>query len=125
MMNRRGWIVIVALFSFFFLTQRGRGQHRHPPQDVAIHEQFYKTWMMPNAPHVSCCDLGDCYPTEARFENGSWYARRREDGAWLKVPAEKVEQNRDNPDGRNHLCAPRPERAITSEVYCFTAGTGI
>lgn len=98
----------------------------HPPQDMELHEKFYSTWMMPDRPEVSCCGKGDCYPTEAHMENGHWVAKRREDGAWIKIPDAKVEHNRDNPDGRNHICAPVPyvaERSGT-EVYCFTPGGG-
>lgn len=86
---------------------------------------FYNTWMMPDAPNVSCCHETDCYPTEARSDAQGWLARRREDGKWLRVPAGKVEMQRDNPDGRNHLCAPPPGRAYSVEVFCFIAGSGI
>src|SRR5689334_17038881 len=83
-------IVIPAHLSF-------AEEHRHPQQDQEIHEKFYSTWMRPDMPHASCCDNRDCYPTAARFRNGHWEARRREDGAWLVVPDSKVEKVRDNP----------------------------
>jgi hypothetical protein len=67
---------------------------------------------MPDNPSVSCCNDADCYPTEMKYVDGSIYAKRREDGKYIAVPAEKVERNRDNPDGRNHLCA--PHRAPTT-----------
>lgn len=99
--------------------------HHHPPQDVELHEKFYSNWMMPDNPNRSCCNKQDCYPTEARFRNGQWQARRREDGAWLSVPASKVELNRDSPDGRNHMCAPPPGRTYGGDgVFCFIAGGG-
>lgn len=99
-------------------------EHRHPPQDVPLHEQFYAGWMMPDHPNKSCCNKADCYPTEARFMSGQWMAKRREDGRWLSVPANKVERNRDNPDGRNHLCAPPPNTAQGDVVFCFALGGG-
>src|SRR5437879_5725464 len=74
----------------------------------ALHEKFYAQWHMPDNPSVSCCNEADCYPTEIKYVDGNIYARRREDGKYISVPAEKVEHNRDNPDGRNHLCAPPP-----------------
>jgi hypothetical protein len=80
----------------------------HPPQDQLLHEQFYSKWHMPDNPTVSCCNEADCYPTEIKYIDGDIYAKRREDGKYISVPAEKVERNRDNPDGRNHLCAPPP-----------------
>ena len=124
MINRRCIVVLIAA-ALAFVAVRASAQHHHPPQDVAIHERFYRTWKMPDNPSVSCCDNRDCYPTEAKIIDGTWFARRREDGVWLRVPPEKVEQNRDNPDGRNHLCAPPPDRVSMVEVFCFTVGSGI
>ena len=43
-------------------------EHRHPPQDEAIHEKFYSTWFMPDNPARSCCNKADCYPTEVKIE---------------------------------------------------------
>lgn len=73
-------------------------------------------------PNSSCCNKMDCYPTEARFRGGKWYALRREDHRWIVVPPAKIELNRDSPDGRNHLCAPPP--AIGDVPFCFIAGSG-
>jgi hypothetical protein len=105
----------------------GAQEHKHPPEHVQLHDRFYRTWMRPDMPHVSCCSDKDCYPTKARFVNGHWQALRREDGVWLDVPDEKVERNRDNPDGQAHLCAPPPESAMLYKngVICFSAGAGI
>ncbi len=118
-------IVVLMFAGLLFGAVRASAQHRHPPQDEPIHEKFYSTWMRPDNPNLSCCSQHDCYPTEARNEGGVWFAKRREDGKWLRVPPEKVEKNRDNPDGRSHLCAPRPERAYSADIFCFTAGSGI
>jgi hypothetical protein len=104
--------------------QSQAGLHRHPPQDQLLHERFYSTWHMPDKPHVSCCNQSDCYPTEIKYVDGGIYARRREDGKYIPVPPEKVERNRDNPDGRNHLCAPPPAVSSPSDtVYCFALGS--
>ena len=106
----------------FLASLRPAFSHDHPPQDAEIHRKFYNTWEMPDRPGVSCCHDRDCYPTEARKIGGRWEAKRREDGQWLVVPPEKIEQNRDNPDGRHHLCAPPPARGAV--VYCFMVGGG-
>jgi hypothetical protein len=99
--------------------------HAHPPEDEALHEKFYSSWMMPDNPARSCCNKADCYPTEARFHHGHWQARRREDGKWLFVPEAKIEQRRDSPDGRNHLCAPPPSASYPPDtVFCFSLGSG-
>lgn len=101
-------------------------EHNHPPQDVPLHEKFYSTWYMPDEPTKSCCNKADCYPTLARYNAGHWWAQRREDGKWLKVPWVKVERNRDNPDGQSHICAPPPTATAypPDTVFCFSLGGG-
>lgn len=132
-----GWMAVYDRRNFFLpyllsfgavcialgvLIYPAASQHQHPPQDRAIHEKFYSTWMRPDNPNISCCNEKDCYPTEARKTADGWLARRREDGVWLSVPDNRIERNRDNPDGRNHLCAPPPIAGDT--VYCFSVGGG-
>lgn len=120
---------VIAAVLFLFAPAGAQELHRqHPPQDMPLHEKFYSTWHMPDQPTKSCCNKADCYPTEITYRDGAIYARRREDGKWLRIPAAKVERNRDNPDGRNHLCAPPPEivnRGYAEPVFCFALGTGI
>lgn len=108
-------------------TSHERGQsaaeRHHPPQDMALHEKFYSTWHMPDNPALSCCNDADCYPTDIKYVDGKIYAKRREDGKYILIPPQKVEHNRDNPDGRNHLCAPPPGLSNSSDaVYCFALG---
>lgn len=115
----------LTLLLFFWLTFGAWGQeHRHPPQDVPIHEKFYATWYMPDNPTKSCCNKQDCYPTAIKYVGTTLMANRREDGAWIVVPSHKIERNRDNPDGRNHICAPPPNHPDAGKVYCFSLGTG-
>ena len=120
------WCCLCLLTSGSLRAQQaGEDQvaRHHPPQDMALHEKFYSTWRMPDNPSASCCNNADCYPTEIQYVDGNIYAKRREDGKFILVPAEKVERNRDNPDGRNHLCAPPPNFSHTSEtVFCFALG---
>lgn len=99
-------------------------EHKHPVQDIPLHEKFYKNWMRPDAPEMSCCNLHDCYPTIIKYVDGKLYAQRREDKKWLYVAPNKIEMHRDNPDGRSHMCAPPPGGYYTDMVFCFTLGTG-
>lgn len=101
-----------------FAALSAAAQHRHPPQDQALHERFYSTWYMPDNPNVSCCNSADCYPTDIKYIGGDIYARRREDGKYILVPRQKVERNRDNPDGRNHPCAPPPQSSQGTGHLC-------
>lgn len=113
--------LVFFLFIVWVLLSTAIAQsHHHPPQDAGIHDAFYSNWMRPDQPSVSCCNKIDCYPTEARYRDGKWFARRREDGKWLFVPPAKIEQNRDSPDGRNHLCA----SAWNDTPICFVSGGG-
>jgi hypothetical protein len=114
-----------ALTQEALAQQAGQGQveRHHPAQDQRLHERFYSTWHMPDNPSLSCCNDADCYPTDIKYMNGRIYAKRREDGKYILVPPEKVERNRDNPDGRNHLCAPPPDASHASDtVFCFALG---
>src|SRR4051812_19826941 len=118
-------VTVVGLLIVYTALDRATAQHNHPQQDVQLHEKFYSTWFMPDVPTKSCCNLADCYPTQARFVNGQWHALRREDGEWLPIPWTKVEMNRDNPDGQNHVCAPAPRAAYPpNTVFCFSLGGG-
>jgi hypothetical protein len=117
---------LLCLLATAAQAQDGQGHaglSQHPPQDQLLHEKFYSTWHMPDHPSVSCCNDADCYPTEIRYIDGNIYAKRREDGKYISIPPEKVERNRDNPDGRNHLCAPPPNLLRSSDtVFCFALG---
>jgi hypothetical protein len=100
-------------------------ERHHPPEHMQLHEKFYSTWYMPDEPTRSCCNRADCYPTQVKFHEGQWWAMRREDGKYIPIPWKKVEVNRNNPDGRNHLCAPPPSpHHPPNAVYCFALGGG-
>ena len=125
------WICLYGLFAVPGQAQetgreasQGQGAMRHhPPQDQSLHERFYSKWHMPDNPVVSCCNEADCYPTEIKYIHGEIYAKRREDGKYIAIPPQKVERNRDNPDGLNHLCAPPPSALRqTDTVFCFALG---
>jgi len=116
---------IIGLVAALFITV-AQAQHFHPPQDEPLHEKFYRGWYMPDDPTKSCCNKADCYPTEVRIEGDAIFARRREDGRFIRIPPQKVERHRDNPDGRNHLCAPPPLSIYPNDtVFCFSLGAGI
>ncbi len=97
----------------------------HPHRDQAIHELFYNTWMMPDNPAISCCHQQDCAPAETYWLNGHWMARKVTDtGDFTPIPEQKVEQGRDSPDGRSHLCGSRSFPSGDFNVYCFIPGSG-
>lgn len=120
------WTCLYCLLAMPVLAQegvQGEAERHHPPQDQLLHEKFYSTWRMPDNPTLSCCNKADCYPTDIKYVGGRLYAKRREDGKYIPIPPQKVERNKDNPDGRNHLCAPPPNGSNSSDVvFCFALG---
>jgi hypothetical protein len=124
--------LVIGLLGALFLCQRCSAQemempHAHRPQDLALHNQFYKNWMMPDNRSVSCCHAQDCEPAESKFENGHWLARKvsESDKDFTPVPDGKIEHDRDSPDGRSHICGRHygfNEGGLT--VFCFIPGSG-
>ena len=46
-------------------------------------------------------------------------------GDLLDALTHRLERNRDNPDGRSHLCAPPPGSSYADDtVFCFSLGGG-
>lgn len=95
----------------------------HRPQDMAIHERFYETWMQPDNPNISCCHKRDCQPAATKFEFGHWWARWEGMKDWQPIPNHKIEEQRDSPDGRSHMCGQR-DGFGGFNVFCFIKGAG-
>ena len=114
------WLKIIATVVIFWSPLlRAQEIHHHEGQTAEV-DRFYSTWMQPDYPTQSCCNKTDCYsPDKTEFKNGQWWFEHRETGRMFPVPAHKIEQNRDSPDGRNHVCA-NPQ----GYVYCFKIGGG-
>lgn len=103
-------------------------EHKHPAQDADIHHKFYSTWQMPDNRNVSCCHDEDCFPSQSKFSDGSWYARKSDDDEWIKIPKNKIEQDRDSPDGRSHLCGRKYTFMGAGQnftVFCFLPAAGM
>lgn len=59
----------VALLAPSIAYAQGFLHRHHPPQDIPIHERFYRGWFMPDDPAKSCCNAADCYPTVIEYRN--------------------------------------------------------
>lgn len=90
-----------------------------------VHD-IYTNWKMPGT-NTSCCGEYDCYPTQAVFKDGAWWALRREDQKWLRVPESSI-INETPADGKAHLCAPPPAKDNAGrtmedidliDIWCF------
>lgn len=115
----------VALALFFIASPAFAQDHSgHRAQDVETHIRFYNSWMMPDNRGVSCCHDKDCRPAEVRNINGRLHARQEGDeGDFTLIPPAKIEQDRDSPDGRNHLCGSRYGfNGGQFSVFCFVFG---
>jgi hypothetical protein len=109
------------LILILFITAQAQEIHHHAGVSPAV-DRFYSTWFRPDKPNQSCCNKIDCYSTQARYRNGGWEALQRETGNWIKVPPQKIEHNRDNPDGQTHVCMQASQ--VDPQVLCFILGGG-
>jgi hypothetical protein len=111
------WFAVALLL---LLPLAHADEHRHGDQAIlGATGKFYESWRRPDNPNISCCSYLDCYATRARMRNGKLQALHRESGEFIDIPPEKVEQNRDSPDGLNHICA-----GPGKNVFCFVSGGG-
>lgn len=137
-MDKISWKIVVVAVMCYVLWCIGlvvvyAQEHKHPPQDVAIHEQFYSTWLRPQlraadgSRRHECCDKKDCYPTQFKNVGGTWFALRREDGVWWPIDETIMEHTQtdpeESPDGQNHVCMSEPVLG-SSHVYCAVLGSG-
>jgi hypothetical protein len=106
-MTPRAVLIIASLAAGFLLALIGHAKSH----------DIYMDWKTDTG--MSCCNDGDCYPTEAKFERGQWYALRREDQRWLAIPDKAVLKDGSTPDGKAHLCAPAPITEEDMRIYCF------
>jgi hypothetical protein len=110
----------LVLALFLMCVTQAWGQERAGHTHEGALGKFYQTWMMPDAPKVSCCSDQDCSPAASRFVNDKWEAQV--DDQWVQVPESKIEQERDSPDGRSHICGRKGWNGFT--VFCFVRGNG-
>jgi hypothetical protein len=120
--------IVLGILAAMFIGNVKAEEHGHPARDMEIHHKFYNTWMMPQNRTVSCCHEEDCAPAESKFENGQWLARKDSEpnAEFTPVPPERIEKERDTPDGRSHVCGRRygfsGGTALT--IFCFLPGAG-
>lgn len=122
-----GFVVFVSLIIGIAGLVKADTHPTHPPAHEKLHKEFYSDWKMPPNRTVSCCNEKDCYPTPIKFEDGQYWALRREDQRWLMIPAGVLEQTqrdesniRESPDFQSHACIQDPEFGDT--VFCATLG---
>lgn len=112
--------ILAIIAAMFWLSSALAQEHHHPDQTIyGATGKFYETWMQPDMPGASCCNRSDCdVAVDVKKIGGQWWARKRSGGPMTPIPPEKIEQNRDSPDGQSHLCA------VGATVLCFLPAGG-
>lgn len=120
-------ILLALLLAFLFATHVVHDVWGQELPDPNFHPKgtpqgaFYRTWVAPDNPNLKCCGEYDCYPTRIIQQNGKWVFMNRETRKWQEIPDQKMEWNRDTPDGQSHVCHPKFD---TNTVWCAIVGTG-
>lgn len=86
--------------------------HRHSHR--VFHDGFYERLIRPDTGNP-CCNNGDCRSTSGRMAGTSYEVKVN--GAWIKVPWEKVVRER-APDLGYHVCAPPHFSGQSHQLYC-------
>lgn len=120
------FMIVLIVFLYSIPLARAEDHSGHRPQDMELHQKFYKTWMMPDNRSISCCHDQDCKPALTKQIDGQWFAKHEDDpGDYTPIPPRKIETERDSPDGRSHLCGTRYTWSTNQfGVYCFILGNG-
>lgn len=122
-----GMVLLVILLTLFVHGLALAQERHHPPEDMDLHNKFYSHWNMPDVRDKdgnrtqSCCGSQDCYPTQFKNVDGTWFFLQRETQQWRAIPDWKLEINApdpvESPDGRGHVCA-----GAYGHVYCAVLG---
>lgn len=112
-------LIAMALLLLFYPLAHAQ-EHQHPGVTIqGATGAFYETWMRPDMPSSSCCNRADCdVAIDVKQIAGQWWARKKSGGPMTSIPAEKIEQRRDSPDGLSHLCS------VGTTVFCFLPAGG-
>lgn len=122
-------MVLVAYVAWMSLTKAAEPHvHNDGTTYEAVIGDFYRTWTMPDARHLPCCNNEDCRPTVVRQDEfGHYQAFWDEGGIWVTIPDRKMEWDKDSPDGRGHACIgsiPDVDGNRQPYVYCAIIGAG-
>lgn len=70
---------------------------------------------------ISCCDIADCRPTEAKWQGNRWWAVVL--GQWQLIPPESVLKSPHSLDGNAYVCLGESHEIdghkVDTLIYCF------
>lgn len=117
------WVCVVFVLAALMVAAilKTTAAHGHAGDDAL--SGWYRSLTAPDG--TNCCNMLDCSPTEAKIENGQWWAidptrikaSLPPQPIWLPVPPEAV-LHRENPDGRPIACI------LGGVVKCFVPPSG-
>lgn len=107
--TRAAALALVALLGAHIASARDDGRYAQAP-----HRDWFRSLKQPGT-EVSCCDVSDCKPVEARTTNGRWEAFI--DNRWVEVPDGKILQSKSNPTGSAVACYTALGESV--HFFCF------
>jgi len=99
----------ISLFCAVPAVARDGGRYANSP-----HNDWFRSLKQPGS-EISCCDVSDCRPVEARTVAGKWEAEI--ENRWVEVPPAKILQSKSNPLGRAVACY--WANGETIQWFCF------
>jgi hypothetical protein len=112
-----GFVVLVVLTIAFVDPAPAQDHQGHMGQGhEKWHEKFYQG-LLRNDTKTSCCNLGDCRPTQSRMNEKLHQYEVLLDGEWVVAPADVI-QKKGAPDGGAHVCAPQQVGTNKGKLYC-------
>ena len=116
-------LVCILLFSLLGLHLAASQTHQHEQAQLGDygyrHAEFHDFYQTINArTKRNCCsaDNRECRPTNAFFENNTWFAVV--DGQTIPVPAHAIVEV-ENLTDYAHVCAVKHQWSATPSIHCF------
>src|ERR1051325_5387430 len=104
------------LFACFTVLTVTFAASAHPPEGAEQDSPIAKWFKSLRNNHgLSCCEISDCRPVEARLRNG--YYEALIDNRWFRIPDETI-NNTGNPTGQYIACYSYYDD-FSPHLYCF------
>lgn len=88
------WSAAILAVLSMLVCNAGRADERR---------DWFKSLIVPGT-SIPCCDAADCERTDAKYEDGSWWAVVR--NRWIRVPPWAVLKRPRSIDGDAYVCSP-------------------
>jgi hypothetical protein len=116
------WAAVLAFVVWFIGVCNAQAPDRHGDYGVGHSENHSWYQGLHNNAGMSCCNAGDCRPTEARTAGEK--VQVLIDGEWVDVPPDRI-LPKGAPDMGTHVCAPPHVKGTNWIIYCVIIGNGV